>query len=232
MSIHIQRAIGSLNQKILVLGTLVEENVRLAVRSIERRDAELAARAIDNDDEIDNMEVDVEEECLKILALYQPVATDLRLIVAALKINNDLERVGDLAVNIAERALFLAQQPPVEVAFDFHRMGECSQAMLANSLDALVRADPKLARKVCAADDEVDAMNRKVYLRVQDAIRSTPEHLESLIHLLSVSRHLERIADLATNIAEDVIYMTEGEIIRHHIEDYLTERSAEDFPRR
>lgn len=226
MSIHIQRAIQTLNQKILVLGTRVEENVRLAVRSIEQRDGELATQAINNDDEIDDMEVDVEEECLKILALYQPVAADLRLIVATLKINNDLERVGDLAVNVAERAAFLATQPAVEVAFDFHRMGECAQTMLANALDALVRSDANLARRVCAADDEVDAMNRKVYLRVQDAIRKSPEHLETLIHLLSVSRHLERIADLATNIAEDIIYMTEGEIIRHHIEDYLAGRNV------
>jgi len=232
MSIHQQRAIETLNQKILLLGTRVEENVRLAVRSIEQHDAELAGQAIDNDDEIDDMEVDVEEECLKILALYQPVAADLRLIVATLKINNDLERVGDLAVNVAERALYLASQPRVEVAFDFNRMGECAQAMLANSLDALVRGDANLARRVCAADDEVDAMNRKVYIRVQDAIRKSPEHLETLIHLLSVSRHLERIADLATNIAEDVIYMREGEIVRHHIEDYLkkpdTTRNAPD----
>lgn len=221
MPIHIQRAIEILNQKILLLGTRVEENVRLAVNAIEQRDSAMAARAIDNDDEIDNMEVDVEEECLKMLALYQPVATDLRLIVAALKINNDLERVGDLAVNIAERALFLATQKPVEIAFDFRLMGEKTQTMLANSLDALVRTDTALARQVCKSDDEVDAMNRKVYLRVQDAIRKNPEELESLIHLLSVSRHLERIADLATNVAEDVIYMAEGEIVRHHVEDYI-----------
>ena len=163
------------------------------------------------------------------LALYQPVATDLRLIVAALKINNDLERVGDLAVNIAERALFLATQKPVEIAFDFRLMGEKTQAMLAKSLDALVRADTALARQVCKSDDEVDAMNRKVYLRVQDAIRKNPEDLESLIHLLSVSRHLERIADLATNVAEDVIYMAEGEIVRHHVEDYI---AMQESPRR
>jgi len=221
MSIHIQRAMETLNQKILALGTRVEENVRLAVNAIEQRDPELAAQAIESDDEIDFMEVDVEEECLKILALYQPVAADLRLIVAALKINNDLERVGDLAVNIAERALYLASQKPVEVAFDFHLMSEKTQRMLARSLDALVRGDTGLAREVCKSDDEVDAMNRKVYLRVQEAIRKDIDDLENLIHLLSVARHLERIADLATNIAEDVIYMREGEIVRHHIEDYV-----------
>lgn len=227
MSIHIQRAIETLKQKILALGTCVEENVRLAVNAIEQRDSDLAARAINNDDEIDSMEVDVEEECLKLLALYQPVAADLRLIVAALKINNDLERVGDLAVNIAERALFLAVHKPVEVAFDFHLMGEKTQAMLARSLDSLVRADTALARQVCRSDDEVDALNRKLYLRVQDAIRKNPEDLETLIHLLSVGRHLERIADLASNIAEDVIYMAEGEIVRHKIEDYIAMQEAE-----
>jgi len=166
------------------------------------------------------MEVDVEEECLKILALYQPVAIDLRFIITALKINNDLERIGDLAVNIAERSEFLARQPEVHVPLDLEKMTEKTQSMLTKSLDALVNMDCDLAHQVCAADDEVDAMNRQMYLTVQDGIRQHPEQLESLIHLLSASRHLERIADHATNIAEDVIYMAEGQIVRHRAEDY------------
>jgi phosphate transport system protein len=166
------------------------------------------------------MEVQVEESCLKILALYQPVATDLRFIIAVLKINNDLERVGDLAVNIAERAAFLATQPPLEMSFDFQKMAAKAQEMLKRSLDALVGFNAEMAEEVCLSDDEIDAMNRQVYFMVEEAIHTHPDQTESLIHTLSVSRHLERIADHATNIAEDVIYMIDGSIVRHKTEDY------------
>jgi phosphate transport system protein len=166
------------------------------------------------------MEVGVEEDCLKILALHQPVAIDLRFIVAVLKINNDLERIGDLAVNIAERSAFLSKHPPFGFSLGLVEMADRAQDMLKHSLDALINLDSGLAQEVCAADDEIDAMNRQMYLKIQDAIRSNPGKLESLIHLLSVSRHLERIADHATNIAEDVIYMVEGRIARHRTEDY------------
>jgi phosphate transport system protein len=168
------------------------------------------------------MEVEVEESCLKILALYQPVAIDLRFIIAVLKINNDLERVGDLAVNIAERAIFLATQPEVNVELDFTTMAVKTQEMLKKSLDALVNLNAGLAREVCACDDEIDAINRQMYLTVQDAMNTHPDQIEPLTHLLSASRHLERIADHATNIAEDVIYMIEGEIVRHKTEEYQT----------
>jgi len=154
------------------------------------------------------------------LALYQPVAIDLRFIITALKINNDLERIGDLAVNIAERAEFLAGQKPVDVPFDFDAMADKTQSMLSQSLDALVDMDCNLAYQVCAADDEVDAINRQMYDQVKQSIRNNPEQVDSLIHLLSVSRHLERVADHATNIAEDVIYMVEGKIVRHKAEKY------------
>jgi phosphate transport system protein len=166
------------------------------------------------------MEVDVEEECLKILALHQPVAIDLRFIVTALKINNDLERIGDLAVNIAERSEFLAGQEPISVPFDFEAMAEKTQWMVTESLDSLVDMDCKRAYQVCAADDEVDALNRKMYKQVEASIIAHPRWTRCLFHLLSVSRHLERIADHATNIAEDVIYMVEGKIVRHKAEDY------------
>jgi phosphate transport system protein len=166
------------------------------------------------------MEVGVEEDCLKILALHQPVAIDLRFIVAVLKINNDLERIGDLAVNIAERSAFLSKHPPVGLSLGLIEMVDKVQDMLKHSLDALIGLSSGLAQEVCASDDAVDAMNRQMYIKIQDAIRKNPEQLESLIHLLSVSRHLERIADHATNIAEDVIYMVEGQIARHRTEDY------------
>ncbi len=223
MSEHLHKALEDLKRQILSLSALVEESVRKAVRALEDRDERLAEEVIEADPEIDIAEVDLEEECLKILALYQPVAIDLRFIVAAFKINNDLERIGDLAVNVAERAQYLATHEPVETAFDFAGMAEKARDMVKTSLDALVNLDAGLAREVCAADDEVDAMNRRMYLQVQDGIRRQPERLEALIHLLSVSRHLERIADHATNIAQDVIYMVEGEIVRHYAERYIAE---------
>lgn len=220
MTVHMKREIDKLKKMLLSLCGVVEESLRQAVESINQRDANLARKVIEKDVEIDHMEVDVEEECLKILALYQPVAIDLRFIITALKINSDLERIGDLAVNIAERSEFLARRPEVDVPLDLEKMTEKTQSMLTRSLDALVNMDCDLAHQVCAADDEVDAMNRQMYLTVQDGIRQHPEQLESLIHLLSASRHLERIADHATNIAEDVIYMAEGQIVRHRAEDY------------
>ena len=215
MSRHLQREIDKLSKMLFGLSAQVEESVRTAVRSVERRDAALAAEVIQKDRTVDQIEVEVEEECLKILALHQPVAIDLRLVIAILKINNDLERIGDLAVNIAERAEFLAEHEKVDIPFDFAGMTEKAQAMLKKSLDALVRMDAKLAREVCASDDEVDDINRQMYDKVKNGIRQNPADMDSLIHLLGVSRHLERIADHATNIAEDVLYMLEGEITRH-----------------
>ena len=217
---HLQREIENLKKKILALGARVETTVHEAIRSIEQRDAALAQEIIDDDIQIDDFEVEVEEDCLKILALHQPVAIDLRFIVAVLKINNDLERIGDLAVNIAERSVFLASVPQVSAAFDFARMSSKTESMLNRSLDALVNMSSELAHEVCIDDDEVDGINRQMYLNIQEAIQKEPDKIASLIHLLSVSRHLERIADHATNIAEDVIYMVDGEIVRHREEEY------------
>jgi len=220
MPVHLQREIENLKRDILTLGAITENSVREATRAIKQRDEALARSVIAKDANLDQMEVEIEESCLKILALHQPVAIDLRFIIAVLKINNDLERVGDLAVNIAERALFLATGVEIDVEFDFTKMAVKTQAMLKKSLDALVNLDARLAREVCASDDEVDAMNKQMYLMAQDGMRKYPDQVELLIHLLSVSRHLERIADHATNIAEDVVYMIEGEIVRHRTEEY------------
>jgi phosphate transport system protein len=217
---HLQREIENLKKKLLALGAKVETSVKDATLSIEKRDAELAQKIIDDDVNIDNTEVEIEEDCLKILALHQPVAVDLRFIVAVLKINNDLERIGDLAVNIAERAVFLAGQPKVNISIDLVDMAHNAQSMLKKSIDALINHDAELAHKVCVSDDIVDQMNRQMYLKVQEAILKNPEQISILIHLLSASRHLERIADHTTNIAEDVIYMVEGQIIRHKTEEY------------
>lgn len=220
MRVHLQREIANLKKDILTIGAMVELRVREAASAIEKRDEALARSVIEKDIEIDQMEVEIEETCLKILALHQPVAIDLRFIIAVLKINNDLERIGDLAVNISERAAFIATQPMIHISFDFARMARKTQEMLNKSLDALVNLNATLARKVCACDDEVDAMCRQVYQIVREAIVADPEQIESLIHFLSTARHLERIADHATNIAEDVIYMIEGKIVRHKTEEY------------
>ncbi len=220
MTTHLHGAIESLKKKLLSLSAIVEESVHKAAVALRDRNTGLAQSVIDSDIDIDHMEVDIEEECQKILALHQPVAHDLRFIIAVLKINNELERIGDLAVNIAERSVYLAQQEKIDIPFDFPGMSAKAQSMLRMSLDALVNQDVKLAYKVCAADDEVDAINTDMYYQVQEGIRKHPEHMESLIHLLSVSRHLERVADQATNIAEDVIYLIQGEIVRHRTEKY------------
>ena len=220
MSAHLKKEIEHLKKELLTLCGMVEEHLWQAVKSIKKRDVNLAQEVIDGDIDIDQMEVKVEEECLKILALYQPVAIDLRFIITALKINSDLERIGDLAVNIAERSLFLSTQKPVDMPFDFELMAEKTQAMLKKSLDALVNLDSALAKEVCGADDEIDSMNRKMYDQVKKQTKQDPENIEILIHLLSISRHLERIADHATNIAEDVIYMIKGDIVRHKTENY------------
>lgn len=220
MSGHLQREIDSLKKKLLALSAFVEENVQRAVTAIAERETAAADEVIDSDPDIDKMEIDVEEDCLKILALHQPVAIDLRFIVAVLKINNDLERIADLAVNIAERAVFLNTQERVDIPFDYAGMATKAKRMLAQSLDALINGNTELAHAVCTADDEVDAINREMYRQIKEGIRNHPEQVECLLHLLSVSRHLERIADHATNIAEDVIYMVDGEIVRHRVEHY------------
>jgi phosphate transport system protein len=212
---HLRREIESLKRMIVSLSTVVEESVRKAVRAIDEFDGELAAGVVEHDSSIDQAEIDVEEECLKILALHQPVAIDLRYIIAVLKINNDLERIGDLAVNIAERALYLCSQERVDGRFDFAEMSGRTISMLKQSLDALVNMDAELARGVLISDDAVDEMNRQIIGQVVKSIEERPEHTECFLKYFSVSRHLERIADYATNIAEDVIYMMEGEIVRH-----------------
>ena len=219
MPVRLQKELQKLKKRILSLGTMVEERVRMAIKAVETRDEKLAKRIIEMDREIDEIEVEIEEECLKILALHQPVAVDLRFIAAVIKINNDLERIGDQAVNIAERVVSIARRPQVTVPFDYKLMAEKTETMLKESLDALVNLDVDLAYMVCLKDDEVDDMNREIYDKVKEAIRSHPDRVGYMINLLLVSRHLERIADLTTNIAEEVIYLIEGEISRHRMNE-------------
>ena len=215
MPTHLQREVEKLKNKIMALAAVVEKTVQEAVKSVGSRDAELARKIIDGDTAIDRTEVDIEEDCLKLLALYQPVATDLRFIIAAMKINNDIERVGDLAVNIAERALSLCDQPPVKEPVDFAQMNKKALAMFRASLDALMNQDAKRAHQVRAMDDEVDALNREIYDKIRAALRKNPDQVDILLNYSSISRLLERVADGSTNIAEDVIYLVEGDIVRH-----------------
>ena len=221
MTKHIQRQIEVLKQKILYVGTLVEEAIAKAVTALINRDAMLARKVMEADNVIDRMEVDVEEECLKIFALYQPVAADLRFVVAVLKINNDLERMGDLAQNIAKRVVYVAKKDPiVDFNVDFRSMAANAQTMVKQSLDALVNSDTMLARQVRSEDDQVDHERQMIRDQIMDAIRKHPDRVEYLLKFNSIARHLERLADMATNVAEDVIYMVEGEIVRHqHLED-------------
>lgn len=215
MTSHIVRETEKLKRRLLTLSADVEETYLLAVRALEEMDESLAKKVIASDDRIDRQEVDLEEECLKILALHQPVANDLRFIVSVLKINNDLERIADMAVNIAERALDLMKSQPIEIPFEFSAMSQKVYSMVKKSLDSLVNLDLHEAHEVIALDDEVDALHHKSYGMVIEQIRQQPDRIEALISYLVVSRYLERIADLATNIAEDVHYLIEGDIVRH-----------------
>ncbi len=215
MSAHLSRAVDVLKSKLLNLCGKVEESLSLAVKSVKTRDVDLARKVIDDDSDIDNIEVEVEEECLKILALHQPVAIDLRFIITALKINNDLERIGDLAVNIAERSEGIAKAEQCPIDYDLVTMARKTRSMLSKSLDALVNMDVELACEVCQDDNEIDDINRQMYILTRDAIVKYPKSAELLIWKLSISKNLERVADHATNIAEDVIYMVKGQIVRH-----------------
>jgi phosphate transport system protein len=221
-----EKEIGKLKKSLLSLSALVETTVHEAIRSLRERNAEMARTVIEADIQIDEREVDIEEECQKILALYQPVAHDLRFIIAVLKINAELERIGDATVNIAERVLFMARQEFVEIPFDYGGMAEKAQRMLHKSIDALINLDLGLAYAVIDADDEVDAVNRDAYQQIEECIRTNPNLVSTYIHLLGISRHIERIADHASNIAEDTIYLVEGKIVRHRTEEYRPRKES------
>ena len=215
MANHLQREMDTLKKRMLALAAIVEESLQKTTKAIQELDQNLARDVIEADREVDHLEVQVEEECLKALALYQPVAIDLRFIIAVLKLNNDLERIGDLAVNIAERVGYLTT-----AAFSFPAMIptmiESVQRMLRSVLDSLVNMDADLAQSVRMQDDEVDNQYRAMIGYIREQIpQHGPERLEQLFALLDISRFLERIADHCTNIAEDVIYLVDGEIVRH-----------------
>ena len=215
MSIHLERDLDALEQDLLAQSALVEEMMRIACRGLCNRQLGLSEELLTREPEINRREVRIEEECLKILALHQPVAVDLRRVATVLKCNGDLERIADLAVNVGERSESIALAPELPLPDSLERMADAAVAMVRDALDALVELDAEAAQRVRRHDDEVDDLNRRVIGSVYDLIRESPQLVEPALHLFSASRHIERMADHATNIAEDVIYLVEGEITRH-----------------
>lgn len=226
MSVHMQLEINKIKRMVLGLSALVEDRLRHSVKALQTRDPELARMVIRGDQEIDDAEVEVEEECLKTLALHQPVASDLRYIVAVLKITNDLERIGDLAANVARKALAFVGKTEFRFPFDLAEISRESQAMVRDSLDSLVNLDTDLARAVCARDPDVNQLKRSIRLRAEEGISADPGNVRLLLKLIAAGRNLERVADLATNIAEDVVYMVDGQIIRHRSEPEVVNKES------
>ncbi|MFQ5732269.1 MAG: phosphate signaling complex protein PhoU [Planctomycetaceae bacterium] len=220
MSIHLKNDLDTLHHDILSMCGEVEEMVHQAVDSLSDPDFDKAAVLAEKDDEIDRWDVRIEESCLKTLALHQPVAIDLRRIATVMKFSSELERVADLAVHIAERACGLIGVAEIVIPDRLKQMAQIAVDMLHRSIAAYVQLNSALAREVCGDDDTVDALNRDVIAELTRVMGRSPDHVEPALHLFSASRHIERVADHATNIAEDVVYLVEGEIIRHraHLE--------------
>lgn len=204
-----------IKEKVLRLGGLVEEGITNSIKALVERNTDLAKRTIENDHVVNGLEVEIDELCLKVLALRQPAASDLRLITTAIKIITDLERIGDMAVNVCERAVELNDEPPLKPYIDIPRMAEAAQRMLKESLDAFVNGDTDLATKVLVEDDFVDDLNRQIFRELLTFMLEEPSTIARAMKVLFISKYLERIADHATNIAEMVVFMVKGKVIRH-----------------
>jgi phosphate transport system protein len=215
MAKHLERDLDNLQRDLLALASLVEAAIHQAARALQERNPKLAQAVISGDPQIDSEENHIEEECLKILALHQPVAIDLRRIVAAMMINIDLERMGDLAEEIAERAIQLSRPPLLPIPTNLQRMTDVTTSMVHQSLDAFVNLNSEQAKRVMRLDDEVDRYNTEIIQEIVQSMQRSPNLIDPGLSLFSATRHLERIADHATNIAEDVVYLVEGEIVRH-----------------
>jgi phosphate transport system protein len=212
---HFQEELEALKERLLAMGGLAEEHVRMAVRALTVRELDDLEAVVSGDEPINDLHMEIDDRCLKLLALHQPMAADLRIIVAAVKINTDLERVGDLAVNIAEAGKRYLQHPPVKPLIDIPRMGELAQVMLRDALDAFVRRDVALAEAVLATDDTLDALKTQIFRELLTYMLQDPSTIEPSLDLILISRHLERIGDHATNIAEDVIFVVSARDVRH-----------------
>lgn len=216
---HFDEELKELNKQLLRMSALAEESISLAIKALVERKEDLAVKVINSDREINMLEIEIDELCLKLLALYQPTAVDLRFITSAMKINSELERIGDQAVNIAERTQIIIKQPLLKPLIDIPRMATLAQKMVKDSIDALVNKDEDLARDVCKRDDEIDNLNDQIFRELLTYMMQDPKTITRAVELMLVGRHLERIADHATNIAEDVIYFIKGKTIKHHIEE-------------
>jgi phosphate transport system protein len=216
---HFEEELQALKTRLLNMGALVEERVHQATFALIERRPEVIDRVIAGDGDVNDLQIEIDDRCLKLLALQQPMASDLRLITAAMKINADLERIGDQAVNIAENAARILTHPPLKPLIDLPRMAEIAQRMTRDSLDAFVRRDPELARNILARDDEVDQLKDQVFRVLLTYMMADPATIERALGLILISRNLERIADHATNIAEDVIFVVEAKDVRHHHEE-------------
>jgi phosphate transport system protein len=210
-----EEELRSIKEKVLRLGGIVEEQIARSIKALVERDTPLANTTIEEDHTVNGLEVEIDELCLKVLALRQPAASDLRLITTAIKIITDLERIGDMAVNICERAIELNEEPPLKPYIDIPRMAEAAQRMLKESLDAFVNGDTELATKVLGEDDFVDDLNRQIFRELLSFMIEDPKTIARAMKILFVSKYLERIADHATNIAEMVVFMVKGKVIRH-----------------
>jgi phosphate transport system protein len=216
METHFQQELNSLKESLLKMAGLTEQAIAHAVDALVKRDTLLADKTIREDKAINEMELEIDELCLKLLALHQPMAADLRFITSAMRINIELERIGDLAVNIAERVLSLNQEPQLKPYIDLPRMAEITKKMVKDVLDAFVQGDADLARAVCERDDQVDDLNDQVFRELLSYMLSDTRTITRAVHLIIVSRYLERIADHATNIAEGVIFMVNARVVKHH----------------
>jgi phosphate transport system protein len=216
---HFEEELQALKNQLLNMGALVEERVHEATHALIERRLDTAERIITSDQDVNELQIEIDERCLRLLALQQPMASDLRLITAAMKINADLERIGDQAVNIAEQAVRILAHPPLKPIIDLPRMAEIAERMTRESLDAFVRKDATLARAILTRDDEVDQLKDQVFRVLLTYMMADPGTIERALGLILVSRHLERIADHATNIAEDVIFVVEAKDVRHHHEE-------------
>jgi phosphate transport system protein len=221
MERHFETEMQALKNRLLSMGAMVEERVQHAVLALMERNSATAERIIAGDEEVNELQIEVDDRCLKLLALQQPMASDLRLITAAMKINADLERIGDQAVNIAENSLKLMNAAPLKPIIDLPRMAQIAEAMTRDSLDAFVRKDATLARAVLARDDEVDQLKDHIFRVLLTYMMADPGTIERALSLILISRNLERIADHATNIAEDVIFVVEAKDVRHHHEERM-----------
>jgi phosphate transport system protein len=221
LSRHFDRELSSLKQDLLRMAALAETAVGKSVESVTNRNSDLAREVIIDDITLNRMELAIEEQAFKLLALRQPVATDLRLTVAAMRIATELERIGDQAVNIAERALELNSRPPLELPIDIKLMADMALGMVRTSIDAFVNQDPKLALQVCQRDVEVDILDDEYIQKLLDSMIQESRWVTRLHHFIIIVRNLERIADLATNIAEDIVFIVEGRVIKHRCEDWI-----------